>query len=100
MRDKGITNIVCSSCCDWLDQSVPNWKASVIDFFDVNFPQHVTQVRFLLGVCPPGQTLPTIMEEEEEGRPSDTEDGEDATDGVTAHLDTTKEFCKSVSYSD
>ena len=29
------------------------------------------------------------MEEEEEGRPSDTEDGENATDGVTAHLDTT-----------
>lgn len=89
--------IIDKFCCSyWLDHYMPNYKANIIDFFDDNFPQHVEQVRFLLGECPPGQTLPTIMEEdEEETRQSDTEDGEAATDSLPAHMDTTKSASQS-----
>lgn len=73
---------------------MPNYKANIIEFFDDKFPQHAEQVRFLLGECPPGQTLPTIMEEEET-RQLDTEDGEDNAESLPAHLDTTKSASRS-----
>ncbi len=39
----------------------------LISWADENLPQHANQIRFLLNEMPRGQSLPTIIEEDEEG---------------------------------
>ncbi len=56
----------------------------LISWADENFPQHANQIRFLLNEMPRGQSLPTIIEEDEEGIGADGID--DCHEGnTTAH---------------
>ncbi|KAA6429288.1 MAG: hypothetical protein FRX49_00683 [Trebouxia sp. A1-2] len=46
----------------------------LISWADENLPQHANQIRFLLNEMPRGQSLPTIVEEDEEGIGDDCSD--------------------------
>jgi hypothetical protein len=52
----------------------------LISWADENLPQHANQIRFLLNDMPRGQSLPTIVEDNEEGINGDALD-----DRQTAH---------------
>lgn len=75
-------------CFKQLDPYLLSWRTCIIDWTDVNIPQHANQMRYLLGELPRGQSLPTIAEEEEtgqsEGEHVDDEDHEN--DNLPAHL--------------
>ncbi len=56
----------------------------LIFWADENLPQHANQIRFLMNEMPRGQSLPTIIEEDEEGIYGDGVD--DCHEGnITAH---------------
>lgn len=74
-----------------MDPYLLSWKTCIIDWADVNFPQHANQMRYLLGELPRGQSLPTIDEEEETGESEAEGVGNvpDETDNLPTHLATT-----------
>ena len=74
-----------------MDPYLLSWKTCIIDWADVNIPQHANQVRYLLGELPRGQSLPTIDEEEETGKLEEDDicNVGDMNDNLPTHLATT-----------
>ena len=78
-----------------LDPYFLSWKTCIIDWADINIPQHANQVRYLLGELPRGQSLPTIDEEEGVGEAGEEDVGsaDDENDNLpiplTSQLTTT-----------
>ena len=74
-----------------MDPYLLSWRTCIIDWADVNIPQHANQVRYLLGELPRGQSLPTIDEEEQSGEAGEEDVGnaDDENDNLPTHLATT-----------